>query len=58
MNPRRIFGGLVDYLLSTGWYRVGDDLGVWYDRSGAMFGFGDAVQTQLERDGVSMLELP
>lgn len=45
------------YLLARGWSRDGDDEGAWRDGGGLnppSMSFGDAFQTQLERDGVNM----
>jgi hypothetical protein len=45
------------YLLEHGWSRDGLDSGVWHYGGGINppgVAFGEAVQTQLERDGVNM----
>lgn len=63
MNPAEaLFAACVIYLEMRGWYRDGDDPGVWYGHAGVGYGdawtLGEALQVQLEADGVSLLEVP
>jgi hypothetical protein len=58
MNARDLFRACVLYLEAAGWYRDGDDAGTWWLQpgSGTAYAFSEALELQLEADGVSLLE--
>jgi hypothetical protein len=58
MNAAAIFAALVVYLEANGWYRDGDDFGIWRHDGWGPVGFGDAVQIQLEADWINMQDTP
>lgn len=61
VTARLLFAELVSYLADRGWHRDGDDPGIWIRRGDAYASglpFGEAVQAQLEADGVRMTEAP
>lgn len=60
LTPLAVFQTCASYLLAAGWYRDGDDLGIWSRWDTQMkvadAPFGDALALQLEADDVSLLE--
>ena len=54
--PKAIYDLCVALLLTNGWYRDGDDPGIWHHGLGINppgYSFGDALMQQLGSDGIN-----
>lgn len=63
MDARVVFNATVEYLLDRGWWRDGDDPGVWLppwkeEDAEKNYSYGSALEVQFGQDGVEMTDVP